>query len=112
MKKFYDFLFLFYGAASLVGLIILAFGCASNGGARMVADRQDRAAIANPQHGMCWQTGGYSNFVALASDDLTHWQVLAITDQTNVLFDFDRPQRFFAVYGTNANGQSAWATTP
>jgi hypothetical protein len=66
--------------------------------------------IANPaQMHLSWNPGGYSNFVVFSSTDLVNWQTFAVTQQTSLLFSVDAPQKFFSLYGTNSDGDSAWA---
>lgn len=65
-------------------------------------------------HLITWNPGDYTNFVAVASVDLlmpvNQWSTWTETQNTYFPFEFDGPQRFFALYGTNLiTGESAWA---
>lgn len=63
---------------------------------------------------LAWNPGGYSNFVLVSTGDLSvplaQWAAFLSTDQTNAIVPMDQPAQFFALYGTNNSGQSAWAT--
>lgn len=70
--------------------------------------------IAPTQLLITWNPGGFSNFVLVANGDLltplAQWPAVLSTDQTNVSVSANQPAQFFALYGTNADGCSAWAT--
>ena len=60
-----------------------------------------------------WHPGDYTNFVVVSETNLAvplrEWPVWLVTDQTNFQFQAFEWKRFFTLYGTNSDGQSAWA---
>lgn len=72
------------------------------------------AVVAPRAFTVVWNPGGYAHFVVVTSPDLTtplvQWPTLLETDTTNFQFVADEPQRYFTLYGTNAEtGENAWA---
>lgn len=74
-----------------------------------------QTAAGSSQYQLVWMPGDYTNFVVLSSSTLrgplSQWAPYAITDQTNTPILTDQPAQFFAVYGTDTCGHSAWAST-
>ena len=64
-----------------------------------------------PLH-LIWEPGDYSNFVIVTTADLTmpvsQWLTFTQTTETNLEIYPIVPEEYFALYGTNADGWSAW----
>ena len=99
-----------------MSICALLAGCASAPAARRAESRAQAMPLVAPARTleMQWSPGDFADFVIVTSPDprlpLTQWPAAGETQQTRFQFLADEPQRFFALYGTNAEtGDSAWA---